>query len=228
MLTLKNYLSRSTHVIDWSKHVDSCQRVLLGPGAYCPPHAGHRRVFEQLAAKAQELKAKPIIVMIYLDEVEPERPLTGEQRKRWVNMIDPHKSITVLGENTYGIVYTMLHEMRMLPIGDIMGIATRVDNPYVTSLTTILGEGHPAVTSYTSYAVTPKQGQLLFDGQVPQTHQLSSSYIRDLVKNGKKDLFEMLYKDIGLKINEIRELYAEISQGMITGDINLLARGRIS
>lgn len=102
-----------------SSEAQKFERIVISPGRFQPPHAGHEDMIKELVSFAKKLKAKPVVVVVEGSRISPDNPLSGASRKKFLQPVFRGVEI-VLAANPFKATEEFYKQGR-IPVGLIAG-----------------------------------------------------------------------------------------------------------
>jgi hypothetical protein len=168
------------------------ERIVMAPGRFQPPHAGHGDMIRELVSFARQRKAKPVIVIVEGSALSEKNPLSGKSRKKFLQPVFRGIEI-VLAKNPFLATEEFYKEGRV-PVGIVAGSDRAASYKR-------LGE---------FYHIPDFQVKgLSRDPDAEDSSSFSASAVRSAVTDGKKDLFlTMMPRD--MKSTAREQLWKEL------------------
>jgi nicotinamide mononucleotide adenylyltransferase len=174
--------------------------VVIAPGRFNPPHRGHQLMIKELIALSQQLKAKPVIIVVDSGKRDERNPLSGPDRaaalEKMFPMIDIH-----ISKNPYEAVFDLHDKHGEVPIGGVTG-ADRADS-YKGMIGRIFG---PEEQERYEAKILHRDPDAVDD-----VAGVSGTKTREAAVNGDEGAFRAM---TGLKHEDAIRLMAQVRKGM--------------
>ena len=170
------------------------KRVVMAPGRFQPPHAGHEDMIRELVRFAKTLKAKPVILVVAGSSLSEKNPLSGNSRKKFLQPVFRGVEI-VIADNPYKATEQFYKEGRV-PVGLIAG-SDRVT-------------GYKRLGDFYQIPDFKVKG-LKRDPDSQGSSSFSATQVRDAVAEGQLDLF-LTMMPRAMSAASAKKLWKELSK----------------
>lgn len=115
MKTFKEFNKEKGADIDVSDMIP----MVIAPGRWNPPHAGHKLIIERLLKLAETERAQPVIIVVDSGNLNDNNPLTGEERVEYIKKQFPCIE-TVIAKDPFLAVEGLFNNNKF-PVGGVTG-----------------------------------------------------------------------------------------------------------